>query len=198
MRTRSRASLLALLCTAVPLGSAAAALPAARAGGGSELALTLAPDHGRFPVRTRERFEILVDNRAGAAVSGLRVSLEGRGGLAALRLVEAPPDTITISCAPGTTTTAAAGPSVGGCTATATPPTCRHAQATLTCSYDHMPLQPAGTANARLLLVISAHTAGPGSELLLASATGSLGNSVSLHAQARARFSVGRSRNPSG
>lgn len=197
MRTTSRASLLALLCTTAALGSAAA-LPAAHAGGNSELALTLAPDHGRLPVRTRERFEILVDNRAGADVSGLRIALEGRGGLAALSLVEAPPDTIAISCTPGTSTTAAAGPSVGGCTATATPPRCARARATLTCSYAHMPLKPAGTANAKLLLVISAHTGGPGTEQLLASATGSLGNSGALHTQARARFAVGSSMNPPG
>ena len=198
MRTTSRASVLALLCTSALLGSAADTLPVASAGGNSELAVTLAPDHGRLPVRTRERFEILVDNRAGADVSGLRISLEGRGGLAALSLVEAPPDTITMSCTPGTSTTAGAGPSVGGCTATATPPTCASARATLTCSYAHMPLQPAGTPNAKLLLVISAHTGGRGTEQLLASATGSLGNSVSLHAQVRARFSVGQSKNPSG
>jgi hypothetical protein len=126
-----------------------------------------------------------VSNQGSVSRSDFTVSLTTRDGLSHLRLVSAPPDSISVSCAP---TPPGSPPD---CKTRAVPPVCRASTDSLSCHYSSLTLAAAGSPGDSLTVELKARTGARRAESAHASAVFVLPGPVS--ARAALKLKVGGS-----
>jgi len=156
------------LVLAASLASAVAMLAVsqipARADSTAGVSVAIKPSSAHPASHKPVRLTVTVTNRGPASRSDFTVSLTTRGGLSKVRVTSAPPDSISVSCAP---TPPGAPPD---CSSRAVPPVCHSARDTLSCHYSSLAFAAAGSAGDSLALELSARTGARGTETARASA----------------------------